>query len=346
MIRNSALFMFGVQGQTLNANEIAWLQHPLSAGVILFTRNYDNPKQLREFIQTLRQTAGDDILIAVDHEGGRVQRFRKGFTEIPAMGALGNHYDNDSDNALTLAKETAYVMAYELADCDIDFSFAPVLDVHTADSTIIGDRGFHHNVDAIRQLATAFYHGLHDAGMIAVGKHFPGHGNVVADSHLELPISQATLDELEQHDLPPFKALIDAGIEGIMPAHIRYEQIDKLPAGFSSIWLADYLRGKLHFNGCIISDDLDMAGAAFYGNIMTRIQLAAKHCDLILLCNHHEHMQIAFEQYPIKACSQRQQRLETLKRQTIILDKQRYQRGLARLRDAGLSADKNPDVLV
>lgn len=316
---------------------MAWLQHPLTAGVILFTRNYDSPQQIKEFVQTLRETAGRDILIAVDHEGGRVQRFRDGFTAIPPMAALGQCYDNDQQAGLQLSHDTGYVMAYEVANCDIDFSFAPVLDVQTDFSEIIGDRGFHSNVDEIGAVAGAFYAGMRAAGTIGVGKHFPGHGNVVADSHLELPICEADFNQLTNTDLPPFKALIDAGIEAMMPAHILYPHVDKLPAGFSAVWLEDILRQQLGFDGCIISDDLDMAGAAAYGDMAERVALAEKHCDLILLCNNHEHMKVAFDSQMVTENPQRQRRLQALKRQPDALDDSIYRAALARLQAAELT---------
>ncbi|MBS9777685.1 MAG: beta-N-acetylhexosaminidase [Gammaproteobacteria bacterium] len=336
MIPNTALFMFGVQDKHLNDTEIEWLQHPLTAGVILFTRNYESPQQIKKFIKILRNTAKHDILIAVDHEGGRVQRFKDGFTHIPAMGRLGECFDKNPNDGLNLAHAAGYVMAYEIADCDIDFSFAPVLDVRTDFSEIIGDRGFHTDVKHIGHIARSFYRGMRDTGTIGVGKHFPGHGNVVADSHLELPISSAHLSELQSTDLPPFTELINDGIEAIMPAHILYPHVDSLPAGFSETWLQNILRKQLGFDGCIISDDLDMAGAAHYGDMAERVSLAEKYCDLILLCNNHEHMKIAFEsQKPIDK-PLRQQRLTALQKQKNMLNKDVYQSSLRILEAADL----------
>ncbi|PID58741.1 MAG: beta-N-acetylhexosaminidase [Gammaproteobacteria bacterium] len=331
MIPDTAIYLFGLQGKALNAEETAWLQHPLCAGVILFTRNFDNPAQIRAFIQTLRATAGHDILIAVDHEGGRVQRFRNGFTAIPAMATLGQRYEQNPNDAKRYAGDLGYVMAYEIGDCDIDFSFAPVLDVQTDFSEIIGDRGFHHNVAVIAELAGAFYQGMRQAGTIGVGKHFPGHGNVVADSHLTLPVCEADFATLTHRDLPPFKALIQAGIEAIMPAHILYTQVDGMPAGFSTYWLQSVLRQQLGFDGCIISDDLDMAGAAAYGDMPARIELAAHNCDLILLCNNAEGMRQAFNSLTPQADAKRQARLTALKRDKTRHDGETYQRRLARV---------------
>lgn len=329
MIVDTALFMFGIQGKTLNAQEVEWLQHPLTAGVILFTRNYESPTQIKALVKLLRQTANKDILVAVDHEGGRVQRFREGFTVIPAMAKLGEAYDNHAEEGLRLARATGYVMAHEIAACDIDFSFAPVLDVQTDFSQIIGDRGFHCDVREIGTVAGAFYRGMRDAGTIGVGKHFPGHGNVVADSHLELPLCEADFTCLEQRDLPPFKALIEQGIEAIMPAHILYKATDEMPAGFSAFWLQHVLRERLQFEGCIISDDLDMAGAAAFGSMAERVALAEKYCDLILLCNNHDHMKQAFDSQSPIAKPLRQQRLQQLKRDVRAHDESAYQQALS-----------------
>ncbi len=336
MITDTALYLFGIQGKSLNQKEIEWLNHPLTAGVILFTRNYESPEQIKEFIQTIRQTATNPILIAIDHEGGRVQRFREGFTKIPAMAELGKIYDSDSEKALMLAKATGYVMAYEIAECDIDFSFAPVLDVQTDFSQIIGDRAFHQNVEVIGMLATAFYQGMREAGTIGVGKHFPGHGNVVADSHLQLPICDEDFSHIEKSDLPPFKHLVEQGIEAIMPAHILFPQVDNLPAGFSSVWLEEILRQQLGFNGCIISDDLDMAGAAEYGDMAQRVEFAKKYCDLILLCNNHDDMKIAFESQTPEPNKTRQIRQSALQRKKDCLDKDKYKQALSVLRLADL----------
>lgn len=336
---DTALFMFGIQGKQINTAEKAWLQHPLTAGVILFTRNYDNPQQIRDLVGELRAASSHDILIAVDHEGGRVQRFRDGFTAIQPMATLGRVYDESADDGLALAQATGYVMAYEVAQCDIDFSFAPVLDVQTDFSTIIGDRGFHSDAKTIGILATAFYQGMRDAGMIGVGKHYPGHGNVVADSHLTLPLSHADLESLRQTDLPPFVSLIEQGIEAIMPAHILYTVVDGLPAGFSHFWLQTLLREQLGFDGCIISDDLDMAGAAAFGDMAARVALAAKNCDLILLCNHHEHMRVAFDSQTPQADKKRQARLQALKRREI-LDENRYCNALTLLQAFNTSFTK------
>lgn len=334
MIKATARFMLGIEGKQLTKTEAQWLIHPLTAGVILFTRNYHNPAQLRALVKTIRQASPDGLLIAVDHEGGRVQRFRQGFTSIPAMAALGQCYDSHPETALQLAKATGYVLAYELGDCDIDFSFAPVLDRQTDFSQVIGDRAFHRDTKVLIALATAFYQGMQEAGASGVGKHFPGHGGVVADSHKALPISRADFLSLEQTDLKPFRALIDKGIEAIMPAHVLYEKIDSLPAGFSDFWLEKILRQQLGFDGCIISDDLAMAAAAAYGDITERVNLAMKHCDLMLLCNHPSHITTTLSAVPVQACSRRQKRLNKLRRQGNELNHHAYQTALNQLQSA------------
>ncbi|PID66741.1 MAG: beta-N-acetylhexosaminidase [Gammaproteobacteria bacterium] len=336
MIADTALYLFGVQGKNLNETEVAWLKHPLTAGVVLFTRNYENPEQIKAFIKTIRQTAKNALLIAVDHEGGRVQRFRQGFTAIPAMAELGKIYDRDKNTGLALTKAAGYVMAYEIAQCDIDFSFAPVLDVQTDFSPVIGDRAFHSDVRQIGPIATAFYRGMQEAGMAGVGKHFPGHGNVAVDSHRQLPVNAADFADLEKTDLPPFNTLIKEGIEAIMPAHILYPQVDQLPAGFSPLWLKTILRERLGFKGCIISDDLDMAGAAAYGNMAERVKLAKNNCDLILLCNCHADMKMAFASQVPEPNPRRQARQNKLRRRKGCLNQNLYQQALCRLRQAKL----------
>lgn len=333
MIADTARFMFGIQAKSLSTEESLWLKHPLTAGVILFTRNYDNPAQIRALIQTLRETAEGDILVAVDHEGGRVQRFREGFTAIPPMAVLGKCYDVDKREALLLARDVGYIMAHEIADCDIDFSFAPVLDVQTDFSTIIGNRGFHQDAKAVGELAGAFYQGMRDAGTAGVGKHFPGHGNVVADSHLELPLYTEDFETLRQSDLLPFITLIQNNIEAVMPAHILYTQIDGMPAGFSKYWLQHLLRHQMGFGGCIVSDDLDMAGAAAFGTMAQRVDLAAQHCDLILLCNNQDDMRLAFKHLAPVADATRQARLTALKRDKSRHNSTNYQRALQRFAD-------------
>ncbi|WP_022940747.1 beta-N-acetylhexosaminidase [Psychromonas hadalis] len=281
-----------VLGYELNAQEKEVLAHPLVAGVILFTRNFYDLKQLKELVSQIRFYAGNNagkgggkqIVIAVDHEGGRVQRFKEPFTRLPSAGSLLQH------NTITEAKELAYasawVMASELITCDIDFSFAPVLDINGL-SDVIGLRAFSENPHHVIEIATAYTEGMKATGMATTGKHFPGHGSVKADSHVALPVDYRHFDEIFSHDIVPFKALIEQGaLTAMMPSHVVYEQCDEQPAGFSSYWLQTVLRKQLGFLGVIISDDLSMHGASFVGNHVTRAQSALNAgCDLILACN-------------------------------------------------------------
>lgn len=332
-MKDTAIFMFGIQGTELSQQEIDYLQHPLSAGVILFSRNFVDKAQISKLINQIREQAVDDTLIAIDHEGGRVQRFREGFTAIPPMAELGKRYDKDPDQALQYSTLLGSILAYELAEIDVDFSFAPVLDVQNPISTIIGDRAFHADTLILSKLAVAFYQGLKQAGFAGVGKHFPGHGNIEADSHLTLPEDYRSLETLYNEDLIPFKQLIDNGIEGIMPAHVLYTRCDGMPAGFSNFWLQHVLRNKYQFDGCIISDDLDMAGAAAFGDIHARIDLARKNCDLILLCNDKEHIDKAFNNTPINNCPKRLARLLALQRKVSKTNQQDYQNALSAVGD-------------
>lgn len=273
-----------VQGYELDAEEKEILAHPLVAGVILFTRNFADRKQLKELVQQIRLYARNDILISVDHEGGRVQRFREGFTPLPSAGSLLKH--NDLEGAKQLAFSSAWVMASELIDCDIDLSFTPVLDLNGI-SDVIGKRAFSSSVDETVQLAQAYIAGMRAAGMRSTGKHFPGHGSVKADSHIDLPIDNRSKQDIFNNDLLPFSELIKRGeLNAIMPSHVVYQQCDSQPAGFSPYWLQTVLRQQLNFNGVIISDDLSMHGASFAGDHLSRaITAIDAGCDLILACN-------------------------------------------------------------
>lgn len=278
--------MFDLMGDTLTPEEIDLLNHPAAGGVILFTRNYRTPLQLRTLIQEIRAQR-PDILIAVDQEGGRVQRFRQHFTALPAPRKFGQVYEQDPQMAKIFAETAGWVMAAELRQYDIDFSFAPVLDVDFTHSEVIGDRAFHTDPNVIAELAGSFIRGMHRAGMQAVGKHFPGHGFVGGDSHFELPQDDRSLRKLQQKDLIPFERLIQAGmLNGIMPAHVIYKAIDENPAGFSEVWLKDILRKQLGFKGVIFSDSLTMVGAEFAGDFAERAQKSlAAGCDMVVVCN-------------------------------------------------------------
>ncbi|MEQ1602456.1 MAG: beta-N-acetylhexosaminidase [Methylophilaceae bacterium] len=278
--------MLDVVGTELNLEDIRRLQHPLVGGVILFARNFVSSSQLKELTAAIHALRQPPLLIAVDHEGGRVQRFREGFTKIPAMRELGKVWDKNPKRAKQLALEAGWVLAAELRAHGVDFSFTPVLDMDYGESQVIGDRAFHQNTQAIAQLANALTQGLKRGGMAAVGKHFPGHGFVVADSHVAIPVDERGFTEIEQKDIEPFRHMIDAGIQAIMPAHVIYPKVDSMPAGFSKIWLQQVLRKHLGFNGMIFSDDLSMEGAVVAGDVTQRA-MAALHagCDMVLLCN-------------------------------------------------------------
>lgn len=277
--------MLDVVGTELTADDIRRIEHPLVGGIILFTRNFENCQQLKALTDSIRAVR-QNILIAVDHEGGRVQRFRDGFTKIPPMRELGRVWDNDAKEAKKLAIEAGYVLAAELRAHGVDFSFTPILDMDYGDSLVIGDRAFHQDTQAINDLAYHLMAGLKKAGMAAVGKHFPGHGFVVADSHVSIPVDEREFDQIAQNDMQPFRQLIDDGIPAIMPAHVIYPKVDDKPAGFSEKWLQKILRERLGFNGVIFSDDLSMEGATVGGDVTTR-SLAALNagCDMVLLCN-------------------------------------------------------------
>jgi beta-N-acetylhexosaminidase len=278
--------MLDVGGLELNADDIERLQHPQVGGVILFARNFAAPLQLIQLAHSIRELRTPQRLIAVDHEGGRVQRFRHGFTPIPAMAELGKLWDRDPAQAIAAARGCGFVMASELQAHGVDFSFAPVLDVDYGESSVIGDRALHRDPNVIAVLAEALQAGLNAAGMTSVGKHFPGHGYVRADSHLEVPVDDRSLEEIRAADLVPFQRLARSGMGGMMPAHVIYPKVDSKAAGFSSVWLQKVLREKLGFEGIIFSDDLSMEGASTAGGVVARANAALNAgCDMVLLCN-------------------------------------------------------------
>jgi len=254
--------------------------------VILFSANYESPNQLRRLCADIHALREPALIIAVDHEGGRVQRFRTGFTALPPMRELGRLWDRDRPAGRAAARAAAYVAAAELAAHGVDFSFAPVLDIDFGASGVIGDRALHFDPTAVGALGASLIQGFADAGMAAVGKHFPGHGFAGADSHVAVPRDERSLREIEKKDLVPYKAAIEAGLAAVMPAHVIYSQVDSEPAGYSRIWLQDILRGKLGFDGLIFSDDLSMEGASTAGGIPERARAAlSAGCDMVLLCN-------------------------------------------------------------
>lgn len=277
--------MLDVAGCTLSPQERELIARPVTGGVILFSRNFSSLGQLAELTKELKSIK-PSILIAVDHEGGRVQRFREGFTRIPPMKKLGAYFRDDSAAAVALAEDIGWLMAAELRCFDIDFTFAPVLDVDVGVSSVIGDRSFSDNPEEVALLASALIRGMRDAGMASTGKHFPGHGAISADSHVDLPIDHRTLALIESCDIVPFARLLEEGIDSVMPAHVVYSQVDSCPAGFSAFWLQKYLRQKMGFKGVIFSDDLSMEGASVAGDITGRAEAAlSAGCDMILVCN-------------------------------------------------------------
>lgn len=278
--------MLDIAGLALSAAEGERLCHPMVGGVILFSRNYGSPQQLCELTAAIRALRKPELLIAVDHEGGRVQRFQHGFSRLPAMRRLGEAWDRNRDAACTAARDIAYVLAGELLACGVDFSFTPVLDLDFGASGVIGDRAFHSDPAATAQLARSLIAGLREAGMASVGKHFPGHGYVRADSHLAVPVDERSFAEIEAADLVPYRELIQQGLAAVMPAHVIYPRVDAHPAGFSARWLRQILRAELHFDGMIFSDDLSMEGASVAGGVVERADAAlAAGCDMVLLCN-------------------------------------------------------------
>ncbi len=281
--------MMDLKGLTIDQEEAELLQHPLVGGVILFTRNFENINQVSALVKAIHNIRTPHLLVSVDHEGGRVQRFHKGFTRIPPMRMFGEIFDKDQQQALKLTQDAGWLLASELRACGIDFSFTPVLDLAKLSSKIIGDRGFHTNTRTITRLALSLMKGLESAGMSAVGKHYPGHGSVKGDSHLVLPVDDRSFEQIEKHDLEPFAAMVRNRIPSLMPAHIIYTKVDDKPAGFSKKWLKDILRDYLGFQGVIFSDDLSMAGAEFAGGYYDRAVMALDAgCDMLLVCNHPE----------------------------------------------------------
>lgn len=279
--------MIDLEGIELQSEEKELLTHPLTGGLIFFSRNYESVEQLTHLVEDIRKTtkaANKEILIAVDHEGGRVQRFRSEFTELPAIASLA-----DSDDPAQSAFSHAWLMAAEVRAMDIDFSFAPVLDINYGVSGVIGDRSFNRDPAVISKLAIEYIKGMREAGMASTGKHFPGHGAVVEDSHHEIPRDKRSKDEIWQQDIIPFANLIEQGLDAVMPAHVIYESLDDKPAGFSAFWLQKILREELKFEGVIFSDDLTMEGASVAGDFASRAEAAiSAGCDMALVCNNRK----------------------------------------------------------
>ena len=274
-----------IAGTTLNADDKRRLKHPLTGGLIFFARNWVNRQQLTELAAEIKAIR-PDVLISVDHEGGRVQRFRTdGFTHLPPMRALGELWMRDALTATDAATAAGYVLGAELRACGVDLSFTPVLDLDHGGSSVIGDRAFHRDARVATLLAKSLMHGLLLSGMANCGKHFPGHGFVKADSHTEVPIDKRSLKAILAYDAKPYEWL-STSLSSVMPAHVIYPKVDTHPAGFSPRWLKDILRQQLGFTGAIFSDDLSMEGAKVAGG-QVDAALAALNagCDMVLLCN-------------------------------------------------------------
>jgi len=282
--------MLDLQGTELTAEEQELLRHPLVGGVILFSRNYQNLEQLTDLVKAIHSARDPHLLVAVDHEGGRVQRFREGFTRLPAAGRIGRVFAHSRNRAKQLATETGWLMASELRSVGIDFSFAPVLDLDYGVCEVIGDRAFHRDPEVVYELSHAYIKGMGEAGMAAVGKHFPGHGAVIEDSHVAIPVDERSYHTIFEQDMQPYSKLVRENLAAIMPAHVIYPDVDAKPAGFSRRWLQDILREKLRFQGVIFSDDLNMHGASVAGERYSDRARAAVEagCDIILICNNRQ----------------------------------------------------------
>lgn len=296
--------IIGLHGTELTNVEQEWLRHPLVVGVILFTRNYQNKYQLKKLTKSIRDI-NEDLLISVDHEGGRVQRFREEFTRLPAMNQLEKLYEENPKEALKTAYDYGSLIAAELKSVGVDFSYAPVCDINYGQNEVIGDRSFHCEAIAVSLLVQAFYQGLRSQNSIGVAKHFPGHGYVAIDTHLGLAHDYRSTKEILNNDILPFKNLIEEGIEVIMPAHIIYDDFDAEHTAVSSPKWMKYLRDDLAFDGLIISDDLDMKGAEHLGSMVEKAQKCFDAgVDILLCCNDFEAIQLLLNEYSESSISE------------------------------------------
>jgi beta-N-acetylhexosaminidase len=278
--------MLDIEGLAVSPADRILLREPAVGGVILFSRNYESPGQLNDLVSEIRALRSPPPLVAVDHEGGRVQRFREGFSEIPPMRRIGHEYDRDVGDSLLLARSAGWLSGSELRAMGIDLSFAPCLDLDWGVSEVIGDRAFHKDPEAVGDLAAAFSRGLRSAGMAAIAKHFPGHGAVVADSHEKLPVDRREYGDILD-DMRPYDKLIgNRVIAGVMMSHVVFSGVDPNPAGFSAYWIQSELRSRLGFDGAVFCDDLSMKACTSYGSMPKRARLALEAgCDMVLICN-------------------------------------------------------------
>ncbi len=297
--------MVDIGGFELSDLDRERLTHPLVGGLILFTRNYQNPEQLSRLTTEVHALRSPPLLIGIDHEGGRVQRCREGYTRLPPMRRLGQLWERNPDEALSAAHDIGYVLATDLRKNGIDLSFTPVLDLDWQRSAVIGDRSFHGDPQVVAKLAGALIAGLHRAGMSACGKHFPGHGWALADSHVAIPVDERSLAELAS-DMAPYRHL---DLDAVMPAHVIYPQVDARPAGFSPVWIA-MLRNELGFGGVIFSDDLSMHGASVAGDIVERATAAWNAgCDMLPVCNTPDAVRALLERWRPEPDQRRAERI-------------------------------------
>jgi len=304
-----------VVGTALTDEDVARIRHPAAGAVILFKRNYENPEQLAALTADIERQREPALPVCVDHEGGRVQRFREGFTLIPPMRALGRLWDRDREAAREAATSVGYVIAAELGAHGVDFSFAPVLDLDYGGSSVIGDRALHFDPTAVGALGACLVRGLAQGGVAAVAKHFPGHGYAVADSHVAVARDERSFKDIARKDIAPYKPAIEAGLAAVMPAHVIYPQVDSQPAGYSTHWLQDVLRKQLGFQGLVFSDDLSMEGAAVAGGPPERARAAlAAGCDMVLLCGNPEGLDALLESLKDTQL-ENSERLERMKKQ-------------------------------
>ena len=281
--------MLDLVGTSVTQQEREMMLHPQTGGVILFTRNFESAEQMTEMVRQIHALRSPHLLVAVDHEGGRVQRFKEGFTHIPPASTYGKLYKSNKKEAKQLAQDCGWLMAAECRATGIDMSFAPVLDLGRGISGVIGDRAFDHNPQRVAELAHDFMDGMSQAGMQATGKHFPGHGSIKEDSHVAHPVDNRAFNDIFMEDIKPFEHMINCGLAAVMPAHVVYPQVDDKPAGYSSIWLKKILRNQLGFQGVIFSDDLSMEAAGVVGDFGDRdLSSMDAGCDMILVCNHTE----------------------------------------------------------
>ena len=277
--------LIDLEGFKLTDSDRGRLENPACVGVIFFSRNYVSREQIKDVIREIRELRTDPLLICVDQEGGRVQRFREGFTPIPPMAYVGQAWDKEQKRGLELSRALGVILGSELREIDVDLTFAPVLDLNRENSSVIGDRSFHRDPEVVTVLAEQFMLGLRDVGIRSVGKHFPGHGGISEDTHTEQAVDLRSFKEIDAEDLRPFRVL-SQNLDGVMPAHVTFPYVDSIPACFSSVWLKGILREALGFNGLVFSDDLSMHAAAQMGPPVIRANKAVDAgCDVVLVCN-------------------------------------------------------------